>query len=386
MRSDGAAITGVPRAYALRLCRRARATAGRLTPADRRILGMWGGAHVALGVIAWMSASIAGQRGFYSRLLGIYGQWDFTWYQGIAAHGYFSGGSGGPDAYAFLPGDPLTLAAVHLAVRNWTAAGLLVSLVAGGVALVCMGRLGGERAALYLLTAPAAMYLMVGYSESLFLAFALPAWMAARRRDWPVAGLLAAFAGLVRVNGLFLIAGLVCAALTHERGSRRLRATAWTSAAALAPGLYEVYLRAGTGSWTAWLTANRDGWGLRFVGPWKSFADTWNMAFGHALPPDRAAMFQLEIACMVAGIVLTLMLARRHAWPEALYCGLTFAALGTTSYYQAVPRALLISWPLYVLLARATARRAWVGQLYLWACAPLAVIVAVYFFLSLWAV
>jgi hypothetical protein len=370
---------------ARRLYRSARTAVARLTPTDRRILGLWAGAHAGLAVIAWMSAWIGGSRGLYRPLLGIYGQWDYTWYQAIAAHGYFSGRGPGSDGAAFLPGFPLVLAAVHLIVRNWVVAGLLISLVAGGVALVCIGRLGGERAALCLLTAPAAMYLIVGYSEALFLAFALPAWMAAKRRDWPLASLLAACAGLVRVNGVFLIAALMLAAVMSPRG-QRLRATAVTSLAALGPAGFEIYLWAGSGSWTAWLTANRNGWGLRFVGPWMSLRNTWDRAFGHGLTPERAAMFQLEIACMAVALALTIVLTWRRAWPEALYCALAVVSLATTTYYQAVPRTLLLMWPLYVLVARAAERRPWLGQLYVWVCAPLAVVVAVLFFLGVWAV
>jgi hypothetical protein len=341
-------------------------TVSKLTGADRRVFGLWAGAHLGLAVLAWMSSWINGQRGIYNALLGIYGQWDYVWYQNIAAHGYFSGQSFGSAERVFLPGDPAALVAVHLFTRNWVVAGLLVSLVAGGVALVCIGRLGGERAALYMLTAPAAMYLIVGYSESLFLALALPAWMAAKRRNRPLAALLAGLAGLVRVNGLFLIAALLVAAATSERGMR-LRATAWASVSLIGPAAYAVYLRIGTGSWAAWLDANKNGWGLRFVGTAQSLHNTWNMAFGHSLTPERAAMFQLEIGCMAVGVVLT------------------FAALGTTTFYQSVPRALLIAWPLYLLLAQVADRRPWVGQIYLWICAPLAVVVAVYFFLGQWA-
>lgn len=352
---------------------------------DRRILGLWGSAHLGLAVLAWMSSWISGQRGIYHALLGIYAQWDYDWYRAIAAHGYFSGRSGGEAARAFLPGFPVVLAAVHLLVRNWVASGLLVSLVAGGVALVCIGRLGGERAALYLLTAPAAMYLAVGYSESLFLALALPAWMAAQRRDWPLAAVIAALAGLVRVNGLFLIVALLVAAATSERG-KRLRAIAWSSFGFVGPAAYVAYLWAGTGSPTAWFAASNAGWGLHLVSPWSAWKTTWGMAFGRVLPPDRAAMFQVEIACILAAWALTLVLLRRHAWAEATYCGLAAAVLSCTTYYQAVPRAVLIMWPLYVLVARAAEKRPWVGQVYLWVCAPLAVVVAVYFFLGKWAV
>lgn len=357
----------------------------RLSERDRRILGMWFGARLGLAVLAWMSSWIDGKRGAYDGLLGIYGQWDYLWYRAIAAHGYFSGRSGGEAARAFLPGFPVVLAAVHLVVRNWVASGLLVSLVAGGVALVGIGRLGGERAALYLLTAPAAMYLMVGYSEALFLALALPAWMAARRRDWLLAGVGVSLAGLVRVNGVFLAAALLIAAATSVRGGR-LRAMAAASIGFVGPATYVAYLWAGTGLPTAWFAASRAGWGLHSVSPWSAWATTWHMAFGNAMSADRAAMFQLEIACILVAWALTLVLLYRRDWAEATYCGLAAAVLSCTTYYQAVPRAVLVMWPLYILAARAAEKRPWVGQVYLWVCAPLAVVVAVFFFLGKWAV
>lgn len=357
----------------------------RLTAADRHNLGLWLGAHLGLAVICWMCAWLDGKRSIYTGLLGDYDQWDAQWYTTIAGHGYFGGNSNGPDGYAFLPGQPILMALVHLAVRNWDAAGLVLSLIAGAVVVVCTGRLGGERAALYLLTAPAAMYLMVAYSEATFLAFALPAWMAARRRKWPLAALLAACAGLVRIDGMFLIAGLLVMAAASERGGR-IRAALWACVALAGPALYEVYLRAETGSWSAWTWANNDGWDLHYVGPWQSFRNSWDRAFGHGMAPDRAAMFQLEIACLAATLALTLVLAWRRAWPETVYCGLAVIALGTTTFYQSTPRALLIMWPLYVLTARAAEKRPWVGQVYLWVCAPLAVITAVMFFLGEWAV
>ncbi len=82
---------------------------------------------------------------------------------------------------------------MHLLVPHWTAAGLLVSLVAGAVAAVALARIAalhlpgsraGGRAALFLLVSPCAVFLAAGYSEALFLALALPAWLAARRQRW----------------------------------------------------------------------------------------------------------------------------------------------------------------------------------------------------------
>jgi mannosyltransferase PIG-V len=359
-----------------------RAQLARLSGRERRVLAQWGMAHIAIALMCWATAWMKGRPSFYQALVGNYAQWDVNWYQGIAAHGYFSGRGPGPDSVAFFPGYPALLAGVHLVVRDWTVSGLLISAGAGAVALVCMTRLAGERAALYLILSPAAVYLMVGYSEALFLALALPAWMAALRRDWQAAALLAAFAGLTRVTGLFLIAALLLVAAARERG-QRARALAWLCIAPAGPALYEVYLWAGTGSWTAWFTASRNGWNLHFVGPWTALRNTWGWAFGGLIAPQPAVMYQIEIAFMAVALALTLVLLRRRAWPEAVYCGLAVVTLGTTTYYQSVPRAVLLMWPLYMLIARAAIRRPWVGQVYLWLSIPLATLIGWYYFLGI---
>ncbi len=62
--------------------------------------------------------------------------------------------------------------------------------------MVSLARLArGRRAVLYLLTAPAAIFLMLGYAECLFLALAIPAWHAAARGRWWRAALLAGLSG-----------------------------------------------------------------------------------------------------------------------------------------------------------------------------------------------
>ena len=141
-------------------------------------------------------------------------RWDVGLFRKVAEYGY----AGYPQHYpdrgieAFFPGFPLVLALVHRVVPDWTAAGLLVSLAAGGVACLWLGRLAaldgvdGSRATLYLVLSPYAVFLAAGYSEALFLALALPGWWCARRGHWAAAGLLVAGASAVRVSGLFLAA------------------------------------------------------------------------------------------------------------------------------------------------------------------------------------
>src|SRR5581483_554825 len=106
--------------------------------------------------------------------------------------------------------------AVHLVIPDWRLAGLTVSLCAGCVAVVALARLASldhgpdaaRPAVLFLSVCPLTVFLTAGYTEALFLAFALPAWLQARRGRWWVAGALAAGASTVRVTGLFLAAAL----------------------------------------------------------------------------------------------------------------------------------------------------------------------------------
>ena len=172
-----------------------RVGAGWLSPDDRAALGMWAAAHLALFVLAWAAAWMYRSRPDHGPLTGMFEHWDAVLLRNIAQYGYFSSHSI-PHDIAFFPGDPMTLAAVHLILPSWVLSELVISTVAGNFAVVSLSRLaGGRRAVLYLLTAPAAIFLMVGYSECLFLAFAIPAWRAATRGRWWRAALLAGLSG-----------------------------------------------------------------------------------------------------------------------------------------------------------------------------------------------
>ncbi len=366
---------------------RLRSLAARLDRDDRAALGYWAAAHAALLILGYAAAWIGGNGKDHQPFTGVYERWDAVLYRSIAQYGYW-GGPGGttahPNQEAFFPGYPAALAAAHLLVRNWTLAELALSLTAGCVAAVALARLAGSaRAALYLTTAPAAVFLTVGYSESLFLAFAVPAWLAVRDRRWALAGGLGYFAAFTRVTGLFLIPALLLAALLSGRG--RWKAAAQVLPAAAAPAVFEVFLYVHTHRWSAWLDANRAGWGVHLAGPWATLRTAYGMAFGHGLNADYGLMSQVEIASVVAMLALTVVLLARRQWPQAVYVGLGVAALATASYYQACARGMLVCFPLYVLLARASQRRPWVGGAWLAVSGPLAVVVAVQYLRGSWA-
>lgn len=362
----------------------------RLNRGDRAAIGVTIGAHVALVIIAYYSSWIHGGNRTLAPLTGAGALqfWDAERYVNYAQHGLFSGASTANNA-ALLPGFPLFLALVHLFVRNWLASALLLSLLAGCAAAVLLNRIAGStRAALFLFTAPAAIFLTVGYSEPLFLAFAAGAWYAAQREEWSLASLLAALAGLTRIDGLALIPALVLFALIRPGTTDRLRAASSAAAATAGPFLYVLYLRRATGSWSAWQRASRAGWNLRLDWPWIALRDSWRNAYEDHWSSQYYAWswsFELELVCSIAAVILVIVLIARREWPEACYCALVLASIVCVNYQMGADRGLLVCFPLYLLLARAADRRPWIGNAYVWVSAPIALLLTGLYTTGNWA-
>jgi hypothetical protein len=367
----------------------------RLTGDDRAALAIWVAAHGALLALAWAAAWALQATTSHAPLTSAFQHWDAAWLRNIAQYGYFGHGLS-PGSEAFLPGFPLALAATHLIVPNWVLAELVVSGVAGCFAVVSLARLANQRrAVLYLLATPAAIFLLVGYAESLFLALAIPAWLAARRGRWPRAALLAGLAGLVRPDALFLVPALAVMALVtvpdrSEPGRRSLAASRWANAvvacsALVGPAAYAIYLRATTGSWLAWSRALQAGWDLHLSTPAQALRLTWWAAFEHPFAASTSFEFQLELAAMAAMLLATVAFGCCRQWPEAVYCGLAALALGTSTWYQTCPRTVLVLFPIWAALARLDARWPWIRYAYFGLSAPLAVVLAMLYLTGRWA-
>ncbi|MGA5473685.1 mannosyltransferase family protein [Streptomyces arboris] len=373
-----------------------------LSPADRRVLWIYLLTRISL----WITAH--GARWLFPRgsdvrdagpVLAPFQQWDANHYLHIARDGYFPADAGPwmdgwDNREAFFPGFPLLLRAVHVIVPTWTAAGLLISFVAGAVAVLTLSRIArayvpedtdGRRTALFFLLSPCAVFLAIGYTEALFLAFALPAWLAAQRHRWALACTLTALATTVRVSGLFLAAAIAVLFVLSVRARRDWRGVAWLTLPALPPLAYSWYLHAHTGDWMAWKHAQERGWYRDFHTPWEAWTNTWNAAFDGVHTTGYAAMFQAELAAMVVGLALVALLARHRRWPEAVYVALSLWALGTSYWYVSIPRATLLWWPLWMGLAAVSLRRPWFRTVYLCVAAPVSALVALAFLTGRWA-
>jgi hypothetical protein len=369
---------------------------------DRDVAAAWVASRVGVLLVAfaavWMLGS--GTAGSVAPYLHRWDQWDADIFVTLAKYGYrgwYAHNTGYQHLAAFFPGEPLALRVVHLVVRSWVASALVLSAGAGLVAMLALGRLGaleagplaGRRAVLYLALSPYAVFLAAGYSEPLFLAFALPSWLAARRGNWVAAGLLAGGAAFVRIDGLFLGIALAVEWLTTG-GWRQLRGGSALLAlrdgwALIAPWIvtagYFTYLHSVTGDWLRWSHAQRDGWDRKLTAPWTALHTTWQAAWSPLQGSAYEWSWRAEILAVLLGIALTITLLALKRWGEATFVGIQVVALATSPYYLSVARSTLLWFPLWLLLARWSVSRRWLHVSYL-AVAPALMAVAVIAFTS----
>ncbi len=328
-----------------------RERAVRLGDGPRLVVQAWLGSRVLLAlVLVWTVWSTG------ATWQAAAGNWDVAHFLRIARDGYAA-----ENEAAFFPGLPLLLRAVGAAGVDMTGGGIAVSVVASAFAAWALWRLGGPRtgvvAAVLWLFAPTAVFTVVPYTESIFAAFAFWAWLRAREGRWPWAAVLAAGACSVRVSGLFLLVALGVLALTgsyegDRRWSGRVRALAWLLVPAAVPAAYATYLRVTKGSWLAWYTAQADGWGRRLTWPWDAFAHTLRAVVpgAYADHPGWAWVFRGEVVSVAVGIAVTVACLVLRRWAEATWVGVQVAAFATSYWYMSVNRAVLLWFPLWLLL------------------------------------
>src|SRR5690606_8696327 len=244
--------------------------------------------------------------------------------------------------------------------------------------------------------APPAVFLAAPYTEALFLGFAVPAWLAARKGDWRTAGILAALACPVRVSGVFLLI-----ALAVQFATTRWKARSWQERQeglwlllCLVPLVgYMGYLWAKKGDPLAWYHAQADGWSREFTAPWNSFLLTWRSATGQvtfsdttpAMQANFAWMFRAELVAMAVGLVITLVLLVLRRYGEATWIGLQVVAFATSSWFFSVPRATLLWFPLWTFFGALAVRYRLLWWGYLAVSAPLFGLWAAAFFTGKWA-
>jgi 4-amino-4-deoxy-L-arabinose transferase-like glycosyltransferase len=264
-------------------------------------------------------------------------QWDAEWFNDIARGGYYKPGT--PAFYPLYPGFERALGTVL--GGNVRVSGVVVSVLASLVCFTLLYRLAADlfdnstalRATLYLALFPYALFLQVAYSESLFLCFAIGAFLAAERGRYWVSGTLVGLAFLTRPVSVALLIAIVVLALGRRRFADAARAVAAAIPGAL---LYPLLLAQQGHSPVAFLhveelwerrTSSYGPLGGVYEGMKAGWAAILQLTFGSDKPywnpyhPYPEALINLSnlIALCVLG-VLTLLVFRHLGLAYGIYC------------------------------------------------------------------
>lgn len=309
----------------------------------------------------------------FDYLIQPWDRWDTGWYTVIAQHGYVQFGS------TFFPPlyPALIRATMPLVGGEPVAAALVIATVAAFFVFLALYQLaerfapGGELGIPTLLVAallPTSFFLMAGYSESLFLALALWALLAALREQWGRMAVLGALAAVTRQQG-FLLAALAfpCVWLWGRwllGWLQQMRAVApsparvaipppsWRPLAAaaapvLAYGAWLVAQRTALHAPLPWMLLSAPGWNLHFT--WPGSGLLADLAALFIRPPAGAQVVMMSIALdagmSLAAAVALLISARRLPPGVALY----LAAMWCSGLIKVLPNGLTISEGRYML-------------------------------------
>lgn len=133
------------------------------------------------------------------------------------------------------------------------------------------------------------------------------------------------------------------------------RALAWLALPAAVLAGYAGYLFWLTGDWFAWYHAQSAGWPRGFTWPWVALQHTIEAATSTAYPafPEWSWVFRAEIVSMAIGLLVTVVCLLKRRWAEASWVGVQVLAFSCSYWFLSVNRALLLWFPLYILIGEA---------------------------------
>jgi len=277
--------------------------------------------------------------------------WDGWYYLGIVRDGYVAAPvSGAYQNIAFLPLFP---ALVRVLSLPWPAfAGLVSVLMANVASLVSLGllsRLGepflGRRrasiAAALMAIYPFAWAYAMAYTESLFLACSIGAFLAAERGRRPLAAILLALACLCRLQGVVLVLPLALVMLRQD-GWKVRPSLAWLLAGPAAAAGFLAYVGVIAGRPTAFLDAQQ-AWGRVGVG---------GSSPGATLAADFSPYLAALLLVLCAMVFLLVFVRRDRMRIEyVLVPVLYIAAEMASGSLEAVGRVTMLAFPYAWILA-----------------------------------
>jgi hypothetical protein len=298
-----------------------------------------------------------------SWLVAVLTSWDGQWYFSIARDGYPAHVPQNvtfemPEARtAFFPLYPLLVRSLDAVLPGGNVlAGLVLNVILGAWAIYLIGLLArdlfGERVAyrtmLFAAVFPGSFVLSFSYAEALLLVLAAGCLLCLQRRQWWLAGVLAALGTATRPNGMALIAACAIASIIAIRERRQLGSLVAPLLAPLGFLAFQVFLAVRTGEPAVWLRVQREAWAERSILGGAALEVTSD-AITRPFHPTTNLLTGLSMAATV--ILCIAGWKRRLPWPIMAYTITVLALMLLPSSVTARPRFLYTAFPLLISLA-----------------------------------
>jgi len=298
-------------------------------------------------------------------------RWDARWFALIAQGGYAGTGSDVAARSAFFPLYPLLLHAAGAAGVPLVIAGALISTISLGAGLYLVHRLvrlevaasaagaqvmAADLAVLLLAFSPMAVFFSAMYSDSLYLALSVGAFLSARRGRWLAAGGLGGLAAATRPVGVLLVVPMALLYLYGpgtEAAARRAGRARWIPRRRVRPDVaWLLLVPAGLAAFSAYLAWTGAGalaplrasahWNHHFV----PLAGLWQGVVAAAANARGLASGTIPLAPFATGIRYLVDTGLQNLAPLALLAVAVPAIIG-------VARTLPAAYTAYVVVALA---------------------------------
>jgi Gpi18-like mannosyltransferase len=219
-----------------------------------------------------------------------------------------------------------------------------------------------RRALIFFAAFPTAFYLFAAYTEALFLAFVLGAFLFMRRRRWREVGILGALAAMTRAQGVSVMLPFAIEFWFQWRRKEIAAQEIWTLGLIVLGGLgHWIWLTLEFGSLDVWIEAQLI-W-HRAVLPWEALMQVWHaMVNAPSLLEGTLTFVQLLSELLLLGAIVW---SARHL-PPAYTAYIAIVALPplfvVTTYSSQFPltgvmRFAILAFPLFLMLGRIPKQR-----------------------------
>jgi hypothetical protein len=310
--------------------------------------------RVAIMVFGWLAVAMFAPDTLHESW-AMWNHWDGPNFLQLAAGGY--GPPTDPARIVLFPLYPATIALGALLFAPFDAAMLssLVATFAAGLGLYELVRLDAPtrlaRLSVFaMILFPTAYALVAPYSEALFLATTVWAFVAVRRGHMASAGVLGALAAATRIQGAFLIPALGIEYLMVRR--RVDRDVFWILF--VGAGLL-VYLAINAyyfGDPMHFIQVQRETFRVQNQMPWITVQNLWNGVLGADRNERWVTLFIAPLASLVLLTVVTVWATfSKHSRPSnAIYTAISLVSFATLSWPISVPRYVMGVFPVFIAM------------------------------------